>query len=102
MHPISLSCQSMHLTACQLQQHGIPKEGYELSLANAKNEEERWCKYCIRVVSHQPQSLLYQTVQSRDVKPQLLHPFPATGNLKRMEVHESTPHMRSYFGSDGL
>lgn len=49
MPPSSLSSQSMHLTACQLQQQGIPKEGYELSLAIAKSEEERWYKYCIRV-----------------------------------------------------
>lgn len=53
-------------------------------------------------VSHQPQSLLYQTVQPTDVKPHLLHPFPTKRNLKRMEVHESTPYMRSYFGSDVL
>jgi len=63
MHPSSLSCQSTHLTACQLQQQGIPKERYELSLAVAKHEEERWYKCCKSVTSTTVSSLSNGTAQ---------------------------------------
>lgn len=66
-----------HLPAGQLQ-------GKAGAVPCTTKSEEGCSKCCTKVELHQ------------------LHPFPTTRNLKRLEVHGSTPQMRSYFGSDVL
>lgn len=102
MHPSCSSCHRTHLTARQLQQRDVPKEGHELSLAAEKNEEGRWYKYSTRVKCHINHSLLFITWDSPEMGSPSSSSFLPEKNLKRREVHESTPYMRSYFGSDIL